>query len=117
MLERFHSRSLRIRKTDCSDECPPKDEMTQSGGQTDTGRVLTFLEQVLSDPWQTENLKTLVLTVAFGAAVVIVACAVPVLAFGISGAVGIGALCGSLVSIAAIVATIARIVKRFRRRR
>jgi hypothetical protein len=71
----------------------------------------------VSDAGQTRNLKGLVFAVAIGASLIISACAFPVLAFGISGVAGIGAVGGSCVTVAVAVATIARVVKGFRRRK
>jgi hypothetical protein len=111
------SRSSPVDEIPTIKEHAPGDEISGGKDQSRTGRFLAFLEKVVGDPGQTKNLKALVFTVAISVSLVIVACAVPVLAFGISGAVGVGVVCGSCVTVAAAVAAIARVVKGFRRRK
>ncbi|HEX3959580.1 MAG TPA: hypothetical protein VHZ03_23590 [Trebonia sp.] len=78
---------------------------------------MVFIENVVNDADRTRRLTGLVLSAAVAVSLTIAATAIPLLAFRSSNAIGIGALCGSLTSMVAVVTTVARIVKGFRRRK
>jgi hypothetical protein len=117
MFMKSRSRPSSVDEIRTIKEHAPGDEIAGNNDHSLAGRILAFLEKVVSDAGQTKNLRALVFAVAIGASLIIAACALPVLAFEISGAAGVAAVCGSCVSVAAAVAAIARIVKGFRRRK
>jgi hypothetical protein len=118
IFSRPRSQSLSTDVTANNGERKTSDE---SGGSEKPGRgvgMADFFEGVVSDDKRTGRLIKIVLAMAVSVALIIAACAVPLLASGSSHAgIRISEVCGSLASLVAAVAGVAQIVRGGRRRK